>query len=51
MVVHDIKMNQVSASGLNGANFFAQSGKVCGEDRRRNAERTGHGLTGLKQRV
>ncbi len=38
MVVHHVKVHQVGPGGLNGANLFAQTGKVGGQNRRRNAE-------------
>ena len=42
MSVHDIDMNPVTSSGINGPYFFSQSGKVSGQNRWRNANRAGH---------
>ena len=42
MSVHDINMNPVTSGGINGPDFFSQSGKVSGQNRWRNADRAGH---------
>ena len=42
--VHHVDMNPVGAGRIDGAHFFPQFREICGKDRGRYDERTGHSL-------
>src|SRR5262252_4014085 len=44
MAVHDIDMDPIGAGGVDRAYFLAEFCKIGGQDRRRDDERTRHGI-------
>jgi hypothetical protein len=47
MVVHHVEVHQVATSGLNGAHFFAQTGKVSRQDAGGQTQNGGSAHEGL----